>query len=150
MPACWLACASCVPSIPPVEKKIENKRARSVQKYIQLLGYPTASFLKKLILVKIEDLKGSPESDIESKDLHNNVKPAHQINPGVLYKHICCRSTSLMMHTKSQGHWPLGSTETYSRVFTIFGHGGHFDQVTENKMSFLYWMSGFVSDQGIR
>ena len=36
-----------------------------------------------------------------------------------------------MHHTKSQGHWPFGSRdEDISRVFTIYGHGGHLGHVT--------------------
>ena len=36
-----------------------------------------------------------------------------------------------MLHTKSQGHWPFGfGVEDISRVFTIYGHGGHLSHVT--------------------
>ena len=41
-----------------------------------------------------------------------------------------------MLHTKSQGHWPSGSgEEDFLKVFTIYGHGGHFFHVTK---MFLY------------
>ena len=36
-----------------------------------------------------------------------------------------------MLHTKPQGHWPFGSREDFLRVFTIYGHGGHLDHVTQ-------------------
>ena len=35
-----------------------------------------------------------------------------------------------MLHTKAQGHWPFGS-EDFRRVFTIYGHGGHLDHVSQ-------------------
>ena len=38
--------------------------------------------------------------------------------------------TSPMLHTKSQGHWPSGSGEDSSRVFTIYGRGSHLGNVT--------------------
>ena len=36
-----------------------------------------------------------------------------------------------MLHTKFQGHWPLGSREKdFLKDFTIYGHGGHLGHVT--------------------
>ena len=36
-----------------------------------------------------------------------------------------------MLHTKFRGNRPAGSgEEDFQRVFTIYGHGGHLDQVT--------------------
>ena len=36
-----------------------------------------------------------------------------------------------MLHTKFQGHWSIGSgEEDLLKVFTIYGHGGHFGHVT--------------------
>ena len=37
-----------------------------------------------------------------------------------------------MIYTKSKGHRPSGSgEEDFKRVFTIYGHGGHFGHVTK-------------------
>ena len=37
-----------------------------------------------------------------------------------------------MLHTKFQGHRLLGSRERrFSKVFTIYGHGGHLGHVTQ-------------------
>ena len=36
-----------------------------------------------------------------------------------------------MLHTKFRENWPVGSgEEDCSRVFTIYGHGGHLGHVT--------------------
>ena len=35
-----------------------------------------------------------------------------------------------MLYTKFQGHRPFGSRKDLLRFLTIYGHGGHFDQVT--------------------
>ena len=35
-----------------------------------------------------------------------------------------------MLHTKFRGNQPVGSGEEFLRVFTIYGHGGHFGHVT--------------------
>ena len=35
-----------------------------------------------------------------------------------------------MLHTKFRGNWPAGSGEDFSRVFTIYGRGGHLGHVT--------------------
>ena len=35
-----------------------------------------------------------------------------------------------MLHTKFRGNRPAGSGEDFYRVFTIYGHGGHFGHVT--------------------
>ena len=44
-----------------------------------------------------------------------------------------------MLHTKPQGHWPFGSgEESFKRVFTIYGRGGHLRQVTQTpRINFL-------------
>ena len=44
-----------------------------------------------------------------------------------------------MLHTKFRENWPAGSgEEDFSRVFTIFEHGGHLGHVTSiiSKFSF--------------
>ena len=35
-----------------------------------------------------------------------------------------------MLHTKFRGNQPAGSGEEDFKVFTIYGHGGHFGHVT--------------------
>ena len=56
-----------------------------------------------------------------------------------LFQHILYDPISPMihsdptLHTKTQGHWPFGSREEYFKGFTIYGHGGHFCQVTLSK-----------------
>ena len=35
-----------------------------------------------------------------------------------------------MLHTKFQGHQSIGSGEEIFKVFTIYGHDGHFGHVT--------------------
>ena len=36
-----------------------------------------------------------------------------------------------MLHTKFRENWPTGSgVEDFSRVFTVYGHGGHLGHVT--------------------
>ena len=35
-----------------------------------------------------------------------------------------------MLHTKFRGNRTAGSGEDFSRVFTIYGHGGHLGHVT--------------------
>ena len=36
-----------------------------------------------------------------------------------------------MLHTKFQDHWLFGyREEDFLKVFTIYGHGGHLDNVT--------------------
>ena len=55
------------------------------------------------------------------------------------------KPNNLMLHTDQSviGHGPFGSKEEYCqtltilRVFTIYGHGGHFGQVTQNKKNYL-------------
>ena len=36
-----------------------------------------------------------------------------------------------MLHAKFLGNWTIGSGEEFSRVFTIYGHGGHLGPVTQ-------------------
>ena len=37
-----------------------------------------------------------------------------------------------MLHTKFQGHGSIGSgEEDFSKVFNIYGHGGHVDHMTQ-------------------
>ena len=36
-----------------------------------------------------------------------------------------------MLHTKFHGNWPPSSGEDFLRVFTIYGRGGHLDNVTK-------------------
>ena len=36
-----------------------------------------------------------------------------------------------MLPTKFQGHQSIGSEEDFSRVFTIYGHGGHVGHLTQ-------------------
>ena len=36
-----------------------------------------------------------------------------------------------MLHTKFQGHQFIGSGEDFFKAFTIYGHGGHVDHVTQ-------------------
>ena len=35
-----------------------------------------------------------------------------------------------MLHTKFRGNQPAGSGEDFSRVLTIYGHGGHLGHMT--------------------
>ena len=38
----------------------------------------------------------------------------------------------MMLHTKFQGHWSIGSgEEDFFKVFTIYGHGIHVGHVTQ-------------------
>ena len=62
-----------------------------------------------------------------------------------------------MLHTKPQGHWPIGSGgEDFWRVFTIYGRGGHIGHVTQTpRTNFgsplplrLHMKFGFVRTSG--
>ena len=45
-----------------------------------------------------------------------------------------------MLHTKFRGNWPAGSGEDFSRVFTMYGHGGHLGYVTSFMSSDFYFL----------
>ena len=46
-----------------------------------------------------------------------------------------------MLHTKFRGNRPAGSgEEDFSRVFTIYGHGGHLGHVTSIMPSDFYFL----------
>ena len=46
-----------------------------------------------------------------------------------------------MLHTKFHGNQPAGSREEdFKRVFTIYGHGGHFGHVTSIMSSDLHFL----------
>ena len=46
-----------------------------------------------------------------------------------------------MLHTKFRGNRPAGSGgEDFKRVFTIYGHGGHFGHVTSIMSSDFYFL----------
>ena len=46
-----------------------------------------------------------------------------------------------MLHTKFHGNQPAGSREEdFLRVFTIYGHGGHFGHVTSIMSSDLHFL----------
>ena len=70
------------------------------------------------------------------KCIRNQILPCHYAGQGQpRIRFIICANlvgpTSLMVRTKSQGHWPFGSREEdIYRVFTIYGHGGHLGHVT--------------------
>ena len=37
----------------------------------------------------------------------------------------------MMLHTKFQGHWSIGSGEDFLRFLPYYGHGGHVGHVTQ-------------------
>ena len=46
-----------------------------------------------------------------------------------------------MLHTKFHGNQPAGAgEEDFSRVFTIYGHGGHFGRVTSIMSSDFHFL----------
>ena len=45
-----------------------------------------------------------------------------------------------MLHTKLRGNRPAGSEKDFSKVFTIFGHGGHLGHVTSNMSSDFHFL----------
>ena len=47
---------------------------------------------------------------------------------------------SPMLHTKFRGIRPAGSGEDFKRVFTIYGHGGHFGNVSSITSSDFHFL----------
>ena len=45
-----------------------------------------------------------------------------------------------MLHIKIHGNRPAISAEDFERVFTIYGHGGHFDHVTSIMSSDFHFL----------
>ena len=45
-----------------------------------------------------------------------------------------------MLHTKFCGNRPASSGEDFSRVFTIYGHGGHLGHVTSIMSSDFHFL----------
>ena len=70
------------------------------------------------------------------KCIRHQIRPCHKVGQGQPRIIICANlvgPTSPMLHTKSQGHWPYGSREEdFSKVFTLYGRGGHLGHVTRS------------------
>ena len=66
----------------------------------------------------------------------NQTWPCRKDGQGHIRFIICANLVgpkSPMLHTKSQGHWPLGSREEDIKMgLTLNGHGGHLGHVTIN------------------
>ena len=91
-------------------------------------------------------------------NFHSPIRWRFHMKPSVIFGTDLIELEHSMMHTKFQGHEPLGSREEDCfNVFTTYGHGGHLGHVTKTiwakyrspipkklHMKFDFdWLSGF-------